>query len=334
MADHDQLFKDLLRTFFPDFLGFVAPELLPEVLLGDIRFLEQEIFSDWPRGRRWKVDLLARVRGLAAQTVLVHVEIEAVFRKSAARRLERYFHLVKARYGEPIFPILVLLRGGPPGITRQTLEEALGGHCQTFHFTALGLSGCPAWEYLERPEPLAWALAALMRHRHNRRAELKLACIQRVARAGLSELQTFILVNCIETYIQLTPEETVAFERLRSSKENEEVRTMQITWADRMRAEGREVGLEQGIQRGIEKGIERGLEQGIEKGIAQGLQSGLQKGREEGTRELLGKLLRLRFGELSPGTLKRLAAIRSLDRLTRMAEQVLTAQSLAELDLA
>jgi len=326
MADHDQLFKDLLRTFFPAFLGLVAPQLLGEVSLGEIRFLEQEIFSDWPRGRRWKVDLIARVRGLATRTVLVHVEVEADFRKSVARRLERYFHLVKARYGEPIFPILVLLRGGPPGISRQTLEQPLGGHCQTFHFTALGLSGCPAWEYLDRPEPLAWALAALMRHRRNQRVELKLACIRKVARARLSQLHTFILVNCIETYIQLTPEETAAFERLRSSEENEEVQAVQTTWADRMRAEGMEQGLEQGIQRGIEKGIEQGLEQGLQKG--------LQKGREEGTRELLGKLLRLRFGELSPRTLKRLSAIRSLDRLTGMAEQVLTAQSLAELGLA
>lgn len=298
MADHDQLFKDLLRTFFSGLLGLVAPELLGEVSLDEIRFLEQEIFSDWPRGRRWKVDLLARVRGLRTRTVLVHVEVEADFRQSIGRRLERYFHLLKARYGEPIFPILVLLRGGPPGITRQTLEESLGGQAQSFRFTAFGLSGCPAGEYLDRPEPLAWALAALMRHRRKQRVELKLACIRKVAQAGLSDLQAFMLVNCIESYLELTPEETAAFERLRSSEANEEVRAMQTTWADRMRAEG------------------------------------MEKGREEGTRELLGKLLRLRFGELSPRTLKQLAAIRSLDRLTRMAEQVLTAQSLAELGLA
>jgi hypothetical protein len=306
MADHDQLFKELLRTFFLDFLALVAPKLQAEVSAVAVHFLEQEMFTDWPHGSTREVDLLARAGEGEGCTFLIHTEIESSFGTEAARRLQRYFYLLKSRYDEPVFPILVTLRGGPAGVHRQILAETLAEHSQVFAYTSFGLSGCSAAEYFERPEPLAWGLAALMRPGAGGRAQQKLACILRIARAGLNDLQVFALVNCVESYLQLDPEEMAVFDRLRSLEENEEVQAMELTWADRMRAEG--------IQIGMEKGLE--------------------KGREEGARQLLARLLQQRFGELSPAALLRLAGIHSLDRLTRLAEEVLTARSLEELELA
>lgn len=306
MADHDQLFKKLLRTFFPDFLGIVAPDLKAEVCSPEIRFLSQEIFADWPKGRRRQVDLLARMAGMSA-SFLVHVEVEARFRSFAAQRLRSYFHLLKARHGERVFPVLVTLRGGPPGISRQALEETLGGQLQVFAYTAFGLGGCRAADFLARSEPLAWALAALMHHPD--RVELKLACLTRVAGAKLPELETFVLVNCIETYIELRPTEAEAFERRQSAK-TQEGRAVQKTWADRMRDEG--------IQIGLEKGREQGLKQGAEKGA----------------RTLLLRLLTQRFGELPSTVRRRVGAIRSFDRLTGLAERVFAVRSLEELGLS
>lgn len=178
----------------------------------------------------------------------------------------------------------------------------LAGQCQRFSYTSFGLRGCGAPDYLARPEPLAWALAALMRHSRAERPQLKLECLQRISRASLSSAETLVLVNCVETYLELTPEETAAFARLQSLDTNGEVAAVQETWADRMRAEGMEKGLE--------------------------------KGKQDGARQLLVALLVQRFGELPGACRRRIAAIRSLDRLTGLAQQVLTARSLSELGLA
>lgn len=180
---------------------------------------------------------------------------------------------------------------------------------EVFAFTSFGLRGCRAQDYLTRREPLAWGLAALMKPGPDGKARQKLACLSRIAHGRLSDIQIFALFNCIQTYVKLNPEETAEFDRLWSLEANEEIRAMELTWADRMRAEGMEMGLA------------RGREEGLAKGLAM-------------ARQMLARILRQRFGELPASTRRRLAAVRSLDRLNRLAEQVLTARSLDELGLA
>ena len=51
-------------------------------------------------------------------------------------------------------------------------------------------------------------------------------------------------------------------------------------------------------------------------------------------REMLSRLLARRFGRLPAATVERLEAIHSTEELARLAERVLQARSLAELDLA
>jgi hypothetical protein len=78
MAGYDQLFKGLLRTFFGDFLALVSPQAAESLDASRAIFLDKEFFTDWPRGRRREIDLLARVpvRNNADRSVLVHIEIE------------------------------------------------------------------------------------------------------------------------------------------------------------------------------------------------------------------------------------------------------------------
>jgi len=46
MPDHDRLFKDLLSTFFVEFLELFIPELADTIERDSIRFLQQEYFVD------------------------------------------------------------------------------------------------------------------------------------------------------------------------------------------------------------------------------------------------------------------------------------------------
>jgi len=82
------------------------------------------------------------------------------------------------------------------------VDAALGPELLRFSYYSFGLARCRADEYLVKDQPLAWALAALMRRGSMSRAEHKMACLRRIVAADLDELHRFLLANCVETYLQ------------------------------------------------------------------------------------------------------------------------------------
>jgi hypothetical protein len=305
---HDPFFKTLLRVFFSDFLSLAAPEVAAHLNATGAAFLDKEFFTDGPKGRRREVDLLARVHRRGSRgTLLVHVEIEARARAGIGRRLRAYSAQIQTRHGGAVLSMVLNLRAGKPGPRIETLEDELTGpQLSSFRYVSFGLSGCPAAEYLERAEPLAWGLAALMDHRPVGRPAHKLACLRRIAAAELTDDDRLLLVNCVETYLELNPTETAELAALQNREGDQEARAMTMTWADRMRREGR--------------------------------QEGIRTGREEGRREALRDVLLLqlgrRFGPLPEGIRQRVEAIASMERLTRLSEQILIARSLEEMELS
>jgi len=192
---------------------------------------------------------------------------------------------------------VVYLKRGRPGINLEPWESGLGPDFPELRYVSFGLASCLAAEYLTRPEPLAWALAALMDPGSWSRAELKMACLRRIA--GLrGRVDPFLLVDCVENYLQLDPREAAEFETFRSRRENQEVRAMAMTWSETQQAVGRE------------------------------------EGRAQGAHQLLLHQLVKRFGPLPEKVRQQVETISSLDRLTELAERVLSAHSLEEMGLA
>ena len=74
----DQLFKQLLRAFFAEFLRLFDPETAARLDLDTIEFRDTEAFTDIPQGERRTADLVAQVRTVtgAPELVLIHVEIQ------------------------------------------------------------------------------------------------------------------------------------------------------------------------------------------------------------------------------------------------------------------
>jgi hypothetical protein len=310
---HDQIFKGLLGEFLPDLVTLVAPASAGHLDLSQWDFLNKEIFTDWPKGRRREVDLLAAVpRAGGGPLALVHVEIEACYRVEIDRRVAGYYMQIRLRHDRPVLPIALSLRGGPPGITVRTVVEAeLGAEIDCFRYYLFGLQGCRAEDYLARDQPLAWALAALMKPEALSRAEHKFACLRRIAASRLRGLRRFLLVNCVETYLQLEGRDAEELADLARGN-TEEGRVMsgrRLTWA------------EQFEEKGWHKGVEKGIEVGVEKGL------------ERGARQMLLRQLGFRFGPLSDDVKQRVEEIHSVERLNEMAEQLLVARSLEEMGL-
>lgn len=308
MTDHDQFFKHLLQEFFGDLLRIVAPKLAGKLRVDEPTFLESELFTSAPEGRRRYLDLVARVDSLEGEPemVLVHVEIERQARKAMGLRLLEYAMQLWLEHHRPVVPIVVYLRGGKADVTREEVRIDLFGEILlSFFYRAFGLSRSTAAEYLARPEPLAWGLAGLMRRGEMSEARHRLACLTPVTTAELTDRQRYLLVNLVETYVQLDDAAREEYEALLAEEGHEEVATMETTWADKLRQEG------------IEIGVRRGMEEG----------------KEEGKRDLVLDLLEHRFGPLSDATVKRVRALTSSEELSRLAARVLEAPSLDDLGL-
>ena len=131
------------------------------------------------------------------------------------------------------------------------------------------------------------------------RAEHKHACLLKIFTAELNDIQRRPLVNCVESYLELTPEEAAEFEALGHLGKNREVHAMAMTWEERMMAKGRE----------------------------EGLQVGREEGEQQGTRQLVLELLGERFGAVPDRIRRKVDEIESVDRLRFLAKKVLKAQS-------
>lgn len=313
MSDHDQLFKTLIRRFFGDLLRIVVPDIARELRLEDPKFLDGEQFTDVPEGARRQLDLVAAVETTDASTeiVLVHVEIEARARGATMdERMWRYAMQLWLRHRRPVVPIVVYLTGGRPDVTEVTVEHRVAGRrLASFSYSAFGLVRSRATRYMDRQELLAPALAALMDPVGVSPARHKLECLRRIARAEVDDAGRFLLVNCVETYVQWNDMAQEEYDTLLAEEENREVTTMQMTWADKM--------------------IEKGRTEGLEKGRTEGL----EKGRVEGMRTLVTGMIESRFGRLPADRQRRIEAIDSTDELARLADRLLVARSLDDLGI-
>ena len=154
---------------------------------------------------------------------------------------------------------------------------------------------------LRRADP---AFAALMRPGRWSRAELKLECLRRIATSGVAGLRKQILLDWVETYVQLTEQDALELQRLLDLEGNEEIKTMELTW------------LGQAEARGIEKGAETATRQAV--------------GR---MRRVVLRLMAQRFGAVPTKTRRKIEAIDSLEPLADLAERVLVVDSVGALGL-
>jgi hypothetical protein len=114
--DHDQRFKELIKTFFGDFLRLFFAEWAVRLDVDSVTWLE-EVFPDPPEGARRVLDLVAQlptrvpVEGIAAgQTeswlALVHIEIESPDRVRPLRpRMHRSYVYLRDKHQLPVVPI-------------------------------------------------------------------------------------------------------------------------------------------------------------------------------------------------------------------------------------
>jgi len=189
------LLRDLIRSFFPDYLRLVEPDAAAEMRLDQVALHRNHL-----DGASVVADVPGR-NGEEKVTVLVQIEPEAL--PDSSLRIRQSLRSLRLSYGEPVLASVVYLRGGLPGIHLDSglLAEALRIEMVRIYFTTFGLAETRAEHFLERPEPLAWALAARMRPTRRAPDEHRRACLERIAAAALDEKRRALLRRGVETFL-------------------------------------------------------------------------------------------------------------------------------------
>ncbi len=296
---HDRIFKTAFSHFLQDLVELVDPELAATLDLSSPRFPDKELFADFPGGKLAVPDLVAEAmtRDGDPRLILVHAEIEGEFRKTIDRRTWRYFMHLELKFDVPVISIVVFLTGGEAGVERRVVVEKVGSvEVNRFTYYAFGLSQSLAEAYVDRPQPLAAALAALMRSKVWDNVERKVRCLRAIRGAEVDDSRRFVLVRIVDTYAKLRPEEERRFEAELERARNKEVQDMVITWED---------------------------------ALADSEARGLKLGFQQGEAWLLKRQLKRRFGDLPEWVDKRLERA-SREELETWAERVLDAKRLED----
>ncbi len=78
MTNHDRLFKELITTFFVEFIELFFPEVRGYLEIASIEFLDKEVFTDVTAGERHEVDIIVKARFRGLETYfLILVENQA-----------------------------------------------------------------------------------------------------------------------------------------------------------------------------------------------------------------------------------------------------------------
>jgi hypothetical protein len=179
-----QAFEDMLRTYFADFLDLVEPGLIQRLDLDQVAFPCREDLDAWPEEESRGLGLLADVftRRGRRLSVLVQVELQAGCRECLEERLLGWYLRLALEGRQPARMIVLFLKGGRPGPNLEWIvDEVDGEELLRVPYLSFGLEEHPADGYLDRSEPVAWALSAFMRPAGRSLEEHLRICLEKIA---------------------------------------------------------------------------------------------------------------------------------------------------------
>ena len=291
MIDHDRLFKELLSTFFVEFLELFLPQVSAYLEPGSITFEEKEIFTDVTAGERYEADVVVKARFTGKESFfLIHVENQASPQSDFGRRMFRYFARLSEKSAIPVYPVVIFSYDAPrraePNIYRVEFPDKV---VLEFNYAVIQLNQLNWRDFLQHENPVASALMAKMNIAPEDRPKVKSECLRLLATLQLDPARMQLISGFIDTYLRLTAEE-------------EEIFRAEI---GRFIPEEREVVM-----------------QIVTSWMEEGLQRGRLEGRLEGELAVIMRLLTRRIGTVEPELQERIRQL-SLSQLEDLAEALL-----------
>ncbi|MEW5323540.1 Rpn family recombination-promoting nuclease/putative transposase [Geobacillus thermoleovorans] len=246
--DHDRLFKELLSTFFEEFVLLFFPRVYEHVDFHHLSFLSEEVLTDVTAGEKHRVDLLVETKLKGEDgLIIVHIEHQSYTQPTFSERMFIYFSRLFQKHRRRILPIAIFsydaARDEPSSFTVEFPFLTV----LDFRFLTVELRQLPWREYIRQDNPVAAALLSKMGYNEDERIEVKKEFLRMLVRLELDEAKQRLLFGFFETYLRLSDEEEIRLRNeVNTMEEKEAAKVMELM-----------VSYE---QRGMEKGIEKGME--------------------------------------------------------------------------
>lgn len=162
--DHDQLFKQLLTTFFLEFLELFTPEFFAAIDPSSLEILPLEYFTEIQAGERKamdviiRVDLLGRPNAPASSrvSVVVNCEHQSTSKTDFNRRLFFYFAQLHRKYLQPVYPIALFSFDKPYRPEKNSYQVKVPGfNVMDFNFLTIQLNQLDWRAFLTQRNPVA-----------------------------------------------------------------------------------------------------------------------------------------------------------------------------------
>lgn len=255
MISHDRLFKELISSFFIEFIELFLPEVAEYIDRESIVFLDKEIFTDINSDEVHEADLIVKCKVLGSDRYFVfHIEDQAKAQVPFPKRMFQYYARIYEKKDMDVYPVVLFTFDKPlrpePSEFKISCPDL---DVLTFKYRVIQLNQLDWRKFSNNPNPVAAALMSKMKIAPGDRPIVKLDCLRMTSVLNLSPPKSQLISGIVHTYLKLTVEENVAFTRNFEALSPEEKKPMlQLT------NEWIEAGIEEGMEKGIEKGIEKG----------------------------------------------------------------------------
>ncbi|MBI3653827.1 MAG: DUF4351 domain-containing protein [Acidobacteria bacterium] len=313
MIDHDALFKQLLSTFFVEFVELFFPKVGEYLDRRALEFLDKEFFTDIESDKRREADIVVKARFRNASAFfIINLENQGDIKNllEFQQRLFFYAAHLHQKHKLPVYSIVVLYGEHP----KRPLPDAYriefpDGVMLEFRYRVVQLNRLPWREFIKRKNPVASALMAKMNIALPERPFVKVECLKILTSLRIDKKRLRLLGTFVDTYLNLTAKEEKIFQaEIAKIEPRTKERVMEFTssWE------------------------RKGMEQGKREGLQQGKREGLQQGKREGALKVTLGLLDRKFGVVAARTRKRIKQL-SLEQLEQLSLAVLDFSTLQDL---
>lgn len=212
MIEHDRLFKELVTTFFVDFIDLFFPKTAVAIDPKAIEFLSPEQDE---RADQDSSTILVKTR-LRMRDACFWISIESESDQGLAfnRRIFHKYARLDAAYDFPIYPI-ILFPTDPPQRPEPNYYrvEFVDRKVLDFNFVTLQMSRLNWRDFLKRRNPVAAALMTIMNVKASDKPVVKAECLRLLATLKLDTARLNIVSQFIDTYLKLDTDEEQVFKR-------------------------------------------------------------------------------------------------------------------------
>ncbi len=248
-TNHDQLFKQLIHTFFEEFLEAFFPEVHQHIDFTAVAPVSEEIFTDLVSGSNRRLDLVMETRLKGEETaIIIHVEPQSYKETNFHERMYHYFSLLYNKYRKAVLPIAIFSYDENSNEKNAFVIDLPFFHVLTFNFLTLELRKITNWkDYTKTDNPAAAALLSKMGYKKEEKVQVKTEFLQMLARMKLTPAKSWFVSAFFDTYLTLSEEEEeMLMKEIEQLDNADEIMKLTNSWEERGRKEGKEEGKEEG----------------------------------------------------------------------------------------